>query len=331
MAEETGAQLLAHSSREEAVRQLYELIVEAVEQGDFARADGLRLKLIATDDMALTEIIGSAEIIEAAKSAAIDPSFHEQWQALAAELSAEENNGFYFALKEALLRPGQAFIEQNKINNRLFFITKGQANIVCQQGERQILCQQLKAGDIVGEDTFFGISICTTSVICQSPVVVKYLDRRILGEWRQALPGLEEKLRAYCRQHSPLAQAQVAQKCERRRTTRHPLTASVSAQLQNLQGHNIGASFRGILDDISAGGLCFYIKSSSKSMARMLLGRPVDLTLTLGQGEIGLQGVIVSSKYHAGTDYTVHVKLTHEENPLFRQLLEEQEGGGAGR
>lgn len=325
MSEETVEQLLAQGNKSKAVKQLYEMIVEAAGRRDFARAEGLRLELIAIDDMALTEIIGSAEVIEAAKSAAIDPAHNEQWRDLCEGLSEEENNAIYFALKETSLRPGTAFIEQGKLNDRLFFISLGQVNIVCQQGDRQVLLRQLTAGDIAGEDTFFGISVCTTSVICQSPVTVKYLERKSLEAWQESFPSLEEKLRSYCQNHFSVDHAQAAKKFERRQNRRYPLETVVNAQLQNLKGQNIGASFRGVLDDVSAGGVCFYIKSSSQSTARILLGRPVGLTFSLGKAELRLRGVIVSSKYHLRNDYTVHVRLDNTDDPLFVQLLEKLE------
>ncbi len=325
MSEEMVEQLLAQGNKSEAVKQLYSMIVEAAGRRDFARAEGLRLKLMAVDDMALTEIIGSAEVIDAAKSAAIDPSYNEQWRDLCKGLSDEENNTIYFALKEISLPPGTAFIEQGKLNDRLFFISQGQANIVCRQGDRQVLFRQLGAGDIAGEDTFFGISVCTTSVICQSPVTVKYLDRNSMEAWQESFPGLTEKLRSYCQQHYSVDHAQASKKFERRQDRRYPLEVEVYAQLQNLKGHDIGASFRGVLDDVSAGGLCFYIKSSSSSTARMLLGRPVSLTFSLGKVGVALRGVIVSSKHHLRNDYTVHVKLSNTDDPLLAQLLKKLE------
>jgi hypothetical protein len=323
MIEETVEQLLAQGDKPAAVKQLYEMIIEAAGRRDFAGAEALRLKLIAIDDMALTEIIGSAEVIEAAKAAAIDPSWHEQWQDLCSRLSEEENNALYFALKEATLRPGMAFIDQGKLNNRLFFIMQGQANIVCRQQAREVLCHQLKAGDIAGEDTFFGISICTTSIICQSLVTVKYLERKSTEGWHESVPSLEEKLRVYCQGYASFGHGQVSKNLERRQNKRYPLEAVLNARLQNLKGQDVGVSFRGVLDDVSVGGVCFYIKCSQQSTARMLLGRPVCLTFSLGKVAMDLRGVIVSSKHHLRNDYTVHVKVTNTDDPLFKKLLVE--------
>lgn len=322
MAEENVDQLLEQGRKSEAVMRLYEMIVEAANQRDFDRAEVLRLKLITVDDMALTEIIGAAEVIEAARSAAVDSSYHEQWQDLCHGLSEEENNGLYFALKETSFNPGKVFIEQGKLNERLFFISQGQANIVCQQGERQFLFRDLKPGDIVGEDTFFGISISTISVVCQSPVTVKYLERKSMEGWQESLPGLEEKLMSYSLSHRSIDHAEAAKKMERRQDKRFPLEGAVTAQLQNLKGQDVGVSFRGVLDDVSLGGVCFYIKTSQQSTARMLLGRPVCLSFSWINLGLYLRGVIVSSKHHHGNDYTIHVKLTNKNDPLMIELLE---------
>lgn len=321
MTENTVEQLVAQGNKQEAVKQLYEMIIAAVDKRDFAGAEALRLQLIAVDNMALSEIIGAAEVIETAKAAAIDPSWHVQWHHLCAKLTEEENNTLYFALKETRLRPGTAFIEQGKLNNRLFFIMQGQATIVCREGDRQILLRQLAAADIAGEDTFFGISICTTSVVSQGPVTVKYLERASLEGWQESLPSLEEKLRVYCQERAAIDHRQLAKNLDRRQSRRYPLESSVTARLQNLKGQDVGVSFRGVLDDVSVGGVCFYIKCSQQSTARMLLGRPVAVSFTVGKRNMELRGVIVSSKYHLRNDYTVHVKLANSEDPLFQQLL----------
>lgn len=320
---------LDQSNKREAVRQLYEMIVDAADRRDFALAERLRHRLVAIDDMALTEIIGSAEVIEAAKTAAIDPSYNEQWKDLRAGFSEEENNALFFALKETSLKPGTAFVEQGKLNNRLFFIIQGRVTIVCRQGDRKFLLQHLDAGDIAGEDTFFGISIATASAVCQSPVTVKYLERKSMEGWQESLPSLEEKLRSYCRTHCSLDHAQAVKKIERRQNKRYPIEKVLNAQLQNLKGQDIGVSFRGVLDDVSKGGVCFFIKTPRQSTARMLLGRPVCLTLSLGKAELSLHGLIVSAKYHLHNDYTVHVKLTSSDGPLFKQLLAKLEAQDA--
>ena len=323
MSEKNVEQLFVHRDKQEKVRLLYNMIVEAAESHDFARAESLHRELFATDSMALGAITGSAEVIEAAKSASIDPAYNEQRKDLIRTLSGEENNAVYFALKGGTLKARSVFIEQNNLNNRLFFIVRGSANIICRQGQTEVLLEQLGGGDIVGEDTFFGISICTTTVICQTPVVVKYLERDRLEAWQDSFPGLEEKLRLYCQNKSRLHQALAAKEVDRRQQPRYRLETVVTAQLQNLQGQDVGASFRGMLDDISPGGLCFYIKLSHKNTARMLLGRPVRLTVSMGKKDLILSGMIVSSKQHLRTDYTVHVRLNKSNDPHFADLLED--------
>lgn len=321
VAKEKIDQLLAQGRKSEAIMCLDEMIVDAAERRDIANAEVLRHKLIATDEKALAEIIRAAEVIEAAKIAAIDSSYQEQWQELCSALSKDENKGLYLALKKITLKPGTVFIEQGKLNDRLFFISKGKANMVCQHGVRQFLFQQFKAGDIVGEDTFFGISICTTSVECQSTTTVKYLERRSLEAWQKSLPDLEEKLRSYCLKNRSIDYNEAAKNLERRRHTRFALKESVTAQLQNLKGQDIGVAFRGVLNDVSAGGVCFYVKNSGQGMARMLLGRPVCLSFSWINLGLYLRGVIVSSKQHSGNDYSVHVKLTNKNDPLMIELL----------
>lgn len=313
--------LLAQDQKKDAIKLLYEMIVEAADQCDFVRAQELRLKLIAVDDMALNEIIGSAELIEAAESAVVDYSHYEQWQDLCSDLSEEENNWLFFAFKERSFSPGTALVEQGKHNDNLYFISQGQANIVCQQGANQFLLQQLNAGDIAGEDTFFGISICTTSVVCQTPVKVKYIERNSFDTWQESLPDLEEKIRSYCLSHRSIDHAEAAKKIERRQDKRFLLETSVVVQLQNVHKQDLGVAFSGVLYDVSAGGVCFVIKTSDLSMVRMLLGRSLRLSFSWSSFDVYLRGVIVGSKHRSGDDYTVHVEFTDKNDPLLNDLL----------
>ena len=73
------------------------------------------------DPMALTEIVDSAEIIEAEKATTIDDDHQTIWTKLYDSLTLEEGNSFYQKLKQREFPPGKVLTQQGKINNTLFF------------------------------------------------------------------------------------------------------------------------------------------------------------------------------------------------------------------
>ena len=81
-----------------AVKLLVELVEHQVRGGNFSEAEALREQLLSLDDTALTDIIRTAELIEAAKSRALDRDHLALYPALYEKLSPEETNALFFRL-----------------------------------------------------------------------------------------------------------------------------------------------------------------------------------------------------------------------------------------
>ena len=60
---------------------------------------------------------------------------------------------------------GKTVYHQGDLNNRLFFVNQGQLKTVHQSEDKEILIKSLTEGSIFGEDSFFSINVCTTSVV----------------------------------------------------------------------------------------------------------------------------------------------------------------------
>jgi hypothetical protein len=313
--EQLIAEQIALGDTEAAVKGLYELIICYAKAKDFNKAEELRERLMEVNSMALTEIIQSAEIIEAEKTASIDKKHQKIWHDLYDYLTKEEGNALYQSLEKIDLDPDQTILTQGKANNRLFFIDAGNLKITFKQENRMHFVKELGPGEIAGHDTFFSITLCTTSVTTGGGVQSKFLSREKFDLIAEKFPGFADKLDLFCRKKeaTPLEDILKSKEVERRQHERCKYTGKVTTQLLNSDGTPLSTAFSGVTDDISKGGLSFLIKCSKRSTARMLLGRPAQITLEAQVHDASISrqfvGQIVCVKHHLFNDYSVHVRF----------------------
>ena len=309
-------QYIENGRKELALKLLYDLIITYAKAKDFTKAESLRERLIHIDSMALSKIVNSAEIIEQEKSEIIDARQRGLWKQLYSLLTTEEGNAFYFAVKKLSLGPDKAIIKQGKLNDKLFFIDKGTLKLICQQGEEEHFIKQINMGETVGGDTFFSISVCTTSVITKNCVQLSYLDRFTLQKLGEKFYGLENKLQDFSFKSGEKIEDLLKKKgIERRRFKRYKATGTIDTQFIDKNGTLVGRPIQGLLEDVCEGGVSCFIKCSNKSSARLLLGRPVQIKMSfLKDGShmtVTTNGLIVGAKCRFFNDYTMNVRFSN--------------------
>ena len=305
---------VAQARTEEAVKLLFKLIVRYAKEKNFQKAESLRDKLFEVDAMALTEIIKSAEIIEQEKSEAMDQNHMTIWSDLYETLTPDESNTLYFALKKKAYGPDEPLFSQGEKNTRLYFIEQGQLRLFYGHNSTEKLLRTLTPGTVAGEDTFFSITVCTSSLTTLSPVTLHYLDQELLHKWQVEHPGLASKLETYCSRQARAHRDLLKEKgIERRSHKRVGLKGSIKFHVLNAAGKPIGRAFKGDLSDISVGGLSFYIKTANRKNALMLLGRNLNVRFAIPMGQSGVetrqQGTIIAVINHLFSDYSIHMKI----------------------
>ena len=309
--EARAEQYVRDGENQAAVKCFYDLVAHYARVRDFVKAEALRERLMAVDDMALTEIIKSAEIIEAEKSSAVDPDHLEAFQTFYETLTEEETNAFYFAAQAVTLEAGENLFREGQLNTRLYFILDGQLKLYFSRAGKDTLISILHQGDIAGQDTFFATTTCTTSLAVQSRAELQVLERDQVTAWKESLPALEAKLAEFCRSRD-VGKLVLAKGLERRRSRRIKAAGTASAQIMDASQQLLGKPFRGDLADISNTGLSFTIKATDKS-ARLLLGRRLKVAAALeigGQGQrIARTGLTVAVTPLLFGDFAIHLKF----------------------
>jgi CRP/FNR family cyclic AMP-dependent transcriptional regulator len=74
--------------------------------------------------------------------------------------------------------PGTALIEENQINDSLYFLCEGSVQVIKKSSdESQKILQTLTKGDVVGEASFFDHTPCSASVVAVEKTIILALDR----------------------------------------------------------------------------------------------------------------------------------------------------------
>jgi len=296
-----------------AVSELYDLIIKYAKKKNFLKAESLRDTLMQVDSMALNEIVKSGEIIEEEKAKSLDQKHMQLWAKLYNKCTDQEANLLYYSMTEASYEKDQIIFRQDQINHSLYFIDQGQLKMVYNKGGAEHLIKTLGPGDLAGSETFFSISLCSTTLIAQSSAKIRVLKTDVLEKWNQEMPSLEPKLLEYCMSLEKISDLLANKGFSRREHKRVKISVKANFQLLDGKDNPIGKAFSGELTDISVGGLAFDVKSSQKKTIQMLLGRKVNVRFTLpesiSQHSVMQKGRIIGATYLLFNDYSVSVKF----------------------
>lgn len=317
---------LQKNNTQAAVQLLFELVAKNAREKKFARAEALRDRIFQVDSMALTEIVKSGETIEAEKNDAIDREHLELWSDLYGKLTPEETNALYYTMKPVKYPPNHMVFRQGEICSRLLFVDEGRLKMFYRQADKAILLKVLHAGDIAGEDDFFFSDVfCTTSLITDSKVKIRVLDKEELEKMREKTPGLESKLNDYCLQLESINDLLKAKKLERRVQRRVNVPGKALVQIVDRKNQPLAKPFKGELLDISSSGVAFIIKTTEKS-SRLLLGRKLNMQFGFAELSSDIEadriGTVVAVNCEPFNEYIIHVEFDKQLDPTIVDELE---------
>lgn len=314
--------LVTQGNREQAKKDLLELISITARAGDFREAERLRERIYEIDSLALGEIIRSGEIIEEEKRGAIKEEDLQIWAGLTDRLSTEEFQNIYHEFSEQHYKPEEVLVSQGDKNDALFFINQGSIKVSHMTGTRELFITSLNRGQIAGEN-FFTPSFWTVSLTSLTPSRVYILRQKVLNSWQERFPGLRAKLHEFYLSCNNIRSMLEKKGLERRRDQRFNLSRKIQVQPINSLDSPIGRGFRAETADISLGGLGFLIRISRQENARLLLGRRMQVVLPVGGKTkyLYLKGLVIGVQpFHIlENDFSVHFKF---DQPMDQQGLQ---------
>jgi hypothetical protein len=184
--------------------------------------------------------------------------------------------------------------------------------LVFNKGDEEILIKELNPGDVMGEETFFNLTLCTSSAVTVSEVELYFLENDILAKWEKRALGIESKIHDYCLKLPKISKLLKEKGLERRSYKRVEVTSKVSIQPLDSSDSPAGQSVMGTLADVSQGGISFYIKIPKENIHKIFMEQRLNMKFTLmtegSQHKIDQNGSVVAAISHF-YEYSIHVRL----------------------
>lgn len=178
--------------------------------------------------------------------------------------------------------------------------------------EEEKVIKELDEGDVMGEDAFFNLTVCTASVIALSKAEVNFLEKDVLAKWEERDLGIESKLRDYCLKLKKISGLLKKRRLDRRLQKRIEISNKVSIQSLDASGAPRGKSLTGTLADICGGGVSFYLKTPKENVVNMFEEPRINLRFIINTGgsqqDLEQTGTVVAAIHHF-YDYSIHVKF----------------------
>ena len=308
-------ELLHQNRKSEAVALIMEHIAICAGKKQFDLAEKLREWLIKIDFALLKEIIRAAEIIEEAKNASISDELLRVWYKLTKALSAEDFSSLYHVMEHRQYDNGERIVQQGEFLSALFFVNSGRIQLYSASQGGEYVLKVIGAGDIMGAETFFDISIWTMSArSLGADVSLLTWDR--LVKLKESHPALQTKLMDFCSQFKLNDIFFNKLSTTRRQFERIKVSGKVAIALLKKMGDEIFLGTKGDLLDISKGGLAFSLRFSKKQNAIALLGQGLRVTVRTDVSAVSVHrnGIVKAVQCHdyVGNDYTIHMEFGEE-------------------
>jgi CRP-like cAMP-binding protein len=318
-------ELLDSSRKGEAVALLLEQIEICACKKQFEPAEKLRNWLIQIDSTLLNEIIRAAEIIEEEKNASIGDELSSVWNKLIQTLSIEEFSSLYNVMVHKHYNNGELVARQGEFLSILFFVDSGQVQLYSAGRGKEHVLKVVKAGEILGAENFFDISIWTMSArSLGADLSLLTWDR--LWKLKENNPALMTKLMDFCSRFKLTDTVFSKLGSTRRVSDRVKVPGKVAIALQKQPGNESYLGAKGDLLDISRGGLAFSLRFSKKKNAIALLGQGLRVIVRTDASPFSVDrnGVVKAVLCHdfVGNDYTIHMEFGEElSNAEVRQVI----------
>ena len=301
-------QLAEQDQKEEAGKLLFDLISACAQGGDITNANRLRDLFYEVNPMALTEIIKVNEIIEEAMSGSINDQFALAWSALRESLNEEEFLALYHSLEEHDLDREKVMVKAGSKLDGIFFITKGNVNVISRCGEKNYAVKALEPGTIITENCFRS-SFWTVSLVTLTPVTMSMLRLSQLEDIESRFPGFEGRLSDFAARFDDIYELLKDKEMERRQYERFTVEYKIMFQAFKKDGSVDDRTFKGELDNISQGGLSFLIRIVNRDNRRMLFGRKLIITVPVEEKQLQFTGTVVAVTVQSfqDHDYAIHV------------------------
>ncbi len=291
---------------------MYEAGVKLIAEREFVAANMVLEQLMTLTPESLEKVVRLEELIEKSQD-------HRwtQFQILTAPLKAYFSDAEMKVLVSAMsveeYRVGEYIVQAGETDFCLYFILNGFLQMQWEQEGRNVFLKRLSKGESFGNGHFLDASLWTINVLTVAPSKLAVLA---IEDFRRLLtrhPQLEDKMEEFCREGHKIPDLLKMSGEERRRFPRYPTHAAVQIVVLDIYGKKVSRSLKGVLIDVSEGGLALLVRFASESLVQSFLGRIVYSEIYIN-GEIVLKcrGRVVSARAVDDEEqrYSLHLNLS---------------------
>jgi|AntAceMinimDraft_14_1070370.scaffolds.fasta_scaffold63037_2 CRP-like cAMP-binding protein len=284
-------------------------------QKKFKQAEHLREKLLDAAPMALSEIVRTAEIIEREKNAALDPEKMKPFADLFKQFSKSEATAFFSALVHHEIKAYIPVFEQCQFDDRLYFIQSGRFILSYYDSEthQNIDFAILQKGDVAGAETFFSLSIKTTTLMPIENSSISVLNRSTFEKMLSNYPSIESKLQYFCSDRKKSCRIDRFKRQARREYNRYPTEMEGQFRIIDVHGQESKNTISMYVVDLSAGGLCCTMRNIQPGTAAMLYRSWIRITASYHTGTVvrnfKIVGKVLSIKDLPFDEISIHVQF----------------------
>lgn len=315
---------IAKGNVEQTGKLIYDFAVNAAIRKDFSVAEMLRDRLLEINPMAMAEVLELGNLIEDEKNSSITTHHLAIWRELYDDMSTEEFNALYYALRTEHYRAGDLIVRSGETDSSLYFVNSGHLSLGCLAAGNEIFLKRMKPSDILGSEQFFSASVWTVTLKALSEAQLQVLEYTDWLKIVEEFPNLGSTFPVYCKKYQNIPKLLKMAGDDRREFPRYKVNITAKNTLVDSFGTQ-GRELRGELLNISEGGFALILRISNSKNAKLLLGRKILTSLEIdGKEVLTCSGVIVAVVIqHALTDdYAIHIKTSKNiERSVFQQIL----------
>ncbi len=210
-------------------------------------------------------------------------------------------------------RVGEYVVKAGETDFCLYFVLSGFLQMQWEQGGRNVFLKKIMRGESFGTDQFFRASLWTVNVLSVSPATLAVLPYEGFKRLLSRHPKLEDKMAEFCDAGYRTSDLIQMSGEDRRRFPRYPTHSMVQIRVLDLYSRNISRALKGVLINISEGGLALLVRFASDNIVQNFLGRQVvSEVFAEGNVAISCQGRVVSVRVVDEEEqrYSLHINLS---------------------
>ncbi len=236
------------------------------------------------------------------------------WSKLYEQMSTDEVSDFFALLKPVAYQANEEIVHQGDAVTDLFFIDSGFAGITHFDENSEILLTSLQTGDLIGAEGFVQGVNWSVSLLAQTELQVRILERDAFAELAEKHPGFDEKIRHYCNHYDVVPYLINISDNDTQPAIGSDLEVCSVSILVDESGEPVADTVQGSLQYVARGGYCFSLPFVHEENPVTVLGRQVSSDIDLPDGsQRRCFGVIAGAGQHDWNEKMMYlyVKFYH--------------------